>query len=283
MPCYLVKLDFKIAFAECDETPGRTAPGTPEELLLIDPELLLVCKGQEPDERKTRTYHCELILPGENDGAAAQAVVNMFKHLPRFEVVAVATEPIESPTATDPVSIHKVRILFESDVPWMTLSRAFQTVSPLVSLAPAGSAGNQYMAHCYVESVGPDEAIEGLRRDCKECCGATDDPATDLNYREKEALTELTATPATKEYAVVCRFRSTEPFLRLSDGFDANVAKGAFFRAPQKPGYYVAYVVMHAPSSDGLEKAVEDLLTTAFDAHDGQKTNRFAEVTTNLL
>lgn len=189
MQSYLVKLDFKIAFAECDETFERTPPGTPEEIADLNPDLLLLCKSQEPDELKTRLYHCELILPCENDGAAAQVVVDMFKHLPRFELVAVAAEPIES--------------------------------SP--------------------------------------------------------------ATPATKEYAVVCHFRSVEAYFRLNNAFDRNIGEGVLFPAPNKPGRYVAYVVMHAPSSDGLEKAVEGVLRTAFEAHSAETADRFAEVTTNLL
>jgi hypothetical protein len=189
MQSYLVKLDFKIAFAECDETPGRTPPGTPEEVAGIEPEMELVLEAEQHDELKTRHYRCEMMLPDENNGAAAQAVVDMFKHLPRFEVIAAATEPVEQPTAT----------------------------------------------------------------------------------------------PATREYAVVCHFRSVEAFFRLSRGFNEHISEGLLFPAPKKPGRFVAYVVMHAPSSDGLEKAIEGVLRTAFDAHSAETADRFAEVTTNLL
>lgn len=91
------------------------------------------------------------------------------------------------------------------------------------------------------------------------------------------------ATAATKEYAIVCHFRSTEAYFRLNNAFYEHVAEGFFFAAPKKPGHYVAYVVMHTPSSDGLEKTVEALLRKAFDADSGEKADHFAEVTTNLL
>lgn len=89
--------------------------------------------------------------------------------------------------------------------------------------------------------------------------------------------------PATKEFVVVCHFRSTEAFFRLSQAFDQHVSEGVLFPAPRKPGQYVAYVVICAPSSDGLNKAVENVLRTAFDAHSAETADHFTEVTTNLL
>jgi hypothetical protein len=186
MQSYLVTLDFTIAFAECDGTPGQTPPGTPEEIAIIDPKVAVYCDTEDAGELKTRLYHCEMAIDAENNGAAAQTVVDMFKHLARFEVVAAATEPIEQP-------------------------------------------------------------------------------------------------PATKEYTVICHFRSTNAHFRLNNAFYAHVAEGFFFAAPQKHGHYVAYVVMHAPSSDGLEKTVEALLRKAFDADSGITADRFTEVTTNVL
>lgn len=190
MLSFHVSLNFRIAFAECDPTLGRTPPGTVEGVIKINPEVLTIsCEHEEPNEQKTRFYHCEANIEAVNDGDAGHALVDMFRHLPRFEIVAVSAKPIEHPTATT----------------------------------------------------------------------------------------------ATKEYAVVCRFCSTDAFFRLSNAFHAHVAEGFFFAAPEKSGHYVAYVVMHTPSSDGLEKTVEALLRKAFDANNAETAEHFAEVTTNLL
>jgi hypothetical protein len=90
--------------------------------------------------------------------------------------------------------------------------------------------------------------------------------------------------PATAEYVVICRFRSVAAFFRLNNAFHAHFAEdGLFFNAPGKPGYYVAYVVIQAPMSDGLEKTVEALLRDTFDAATSETAEKFAEVTTNLL
>lgn len=189
MLSYLATLDFKIAFAECDPTEGQTPPGTPAEIAEINPELLLVCKRQEADDRKTRLYHSEMRIGAESHNDAAQGLSEMFQHLPRFEVIEATTDLID----------------------------------------------------------------------------------------------RTRATAATKEYAVVCHFRSTEAYFRLNNAFHTHIADGVFFAAPKKPGLYVAYVVMHAPSSDGLERAVERLLRTAFEADSPETADRFTEVTTNLL
>jgi hypothetical protein len=105
-----------------------------------------------------------------------------------------------------------------------------------------------------------------------------------------ENTPETTATvedkgpiPVSGEYVVICHFRSTEAFFRFNNAFRKHFAEGVLFAAPNKPGRYVAYVVMRAPSSDGLEKAVEGLMRKAFDAHSPERADRFAEVTTNLL
>jgi hypothetical protein len=190
MQSYLVTLDFSIAFAECDPTEGQTPPGTPEEIADINPELKLVLNHEEDNERKTRYYHCEVDFAAENDDTARLFLIDTFKHLAGFEVVAVTTEPIEHPAART----------------------------------------------------------------------------------------------ATKEYVVVCHFRSTEAYFRLNNAFYAHFEEDAlFFKVPGKPGHYVAYVVMHAPMSDGLEKTVEALLRDTFEAHSPETADRFTEATTNLL
>jgi hypothetical protein len=190
MQSYFVTLDFKIAFAECDPTPGQTPPGTVEGVIKINPEVLAIsCEHEEPNEQKTRFYYCEARIDAETENDAAQGLTEMFRHLPAFEVVVVATKPIKHPTATT----------------------------------------------------------------------------------------------ATGEYAVVCHFHSTEAYFRLNNAFYEHVAEGFFFAAPKKGGHYVAYVVIHAPISDGLEETVEALLRKAFDAEISEKADRFAEVTTNLL
>lgn len=187
MQSYLVTLDFTIAFAECDPTPGQTPPGTPEEIAELEPELAVYCDTEDAGERKIRLYHCEMLIDAEKDDDASTALIRLFKHLPGFEIVAVSAGVVKQPSATT-------------------------------------------------------------------------------------------------EYAVVCRFRSTEAYFRLNNAFYAHFAEdGLFFKAPGKPGHYVAYVVMHAPMSDGLEKTVEALLRDTFDAQSAEKADHFAEVTTNLL
>jgi len=88
---------------------------------------------------------------------------------------------------------------------------------------------------------------------------------------------------ATKEFVVVCRFRSAEAYFRLNNAFHAQVAEGLCFPAPGKPGEFVAYVVMRCPSSDGVAETVVALLREAFEANTDETADRFAEVTTNLL
>lgn len=188
MQSYHVTLNFTIAFGECNPTSGQTPPNTPEEIGDLNSELLMVCEREEPNDIRTRLYRCEMLIVAKSDDAAGQILTNMFKHLPLFEVVAVIASPVKSPPASDPPPTRQVRVLFESDVAWMTLSRAFQTISPPVSIAAAGSGVNQYTVICDIECVDASEAIERVRRICKECCGVTDDPATEINYREKEAV-----------------------------------------------------------------------------------------------
>ena len=190
MRTYLVTLDFTIAFALCDPTPGKTPPGTPEKIAAdSNGTMTLVCMEQRADDNKTRLYRCEQSVDADGRDGLRDALTAMFDHLPGFEVLEATVEPVKQPPAT----------------------------------------------------------------------------------------------MATTEYAVVCHFRSTDAYFRLNNAFYEHVAEGFFFAAPEKPDHYVAYVVMHTPSSDGLEKTVEDLLRTAFDAHIEQKTNRFTEVRTSLL
>jgi hypothetical protein len=191
MQSYLVTLDFSIAFALCDPTPGKTPPGTPEKIAAEAPNgtMTLVCMEQRADDNKTCLYRCEQSVDADGRDGLRDALTAMFDHLPGFEVLEATVEPVKQPPATT----------------------------------------------------------------------------------------------ATKEYVVVCHFRSTDAYFRLNNAFYEHVAEGFFFAAPKKPGHYVAYVVMRTPSSDGLEKAVEGVLRTAFDAHSAETADHFAEVTTNLL
>lgn len=189
MQSYHVSLNFRIAFAKCDSTPGQTPPGTPEEIADLNPDLLLVCDHEEPTDLKTRIYRSEMRIDAENDGAASHTLIDMFKHLPGFKFGAVTAGPVKHPPAT----------------------------------------------------------------------------------------------AATNEYALVCRFRSTEAFFRLSHAFDHHVSEGVLFPAPKKPGQYVAYVVWHSPSSDDLEETVDALLREAFGSNSEETFTRFTEVTIDLL
>ncbi len=199
MPSYLVTLNFQIAYALCDRTPGKTPPGTPGQIIAADDRMSLALIEEAPGDEKIRTYHCEVLCEAETDDGLIEAVVAEFIYLAGFKVIDSAVDRVKYP--------------------------------------PAKS-----------ESEGT-----------------------------------ISVGAATKEFVVVCHFRSTEAFFRLSHAFDRHVSEGVLFPAPKKPGQCVAYVVMHTPSSDGLEKTVEGVLRTAFDAHGAKTADRFTEVTTTLL
>ena len=108
-------------------------------------------------------------------------------------------------------------------------------------------------------------------------------PRFRLISKTVDPLKHPTATTATKEYVVVCRFRSAEAFFRLSHAFDKHISEGVLFPAPNKPGRYVAYVVMRSPTCDGVEEMVERLLTEAFEADSAETAERFTDETITLL
>lgn len=199
MPSYLVTLNFQIAYALCDPTPGKTPPGTPGQIAAADSRMSLALIEEAPGDDKTRRYHCEVLCEAETDDGLIEAVVANFSHLAGFDVIDSVVDRVKYP--------------------------------------PAKS--------------------------------------------ENEGTIRVGA--ATEEFVVVCHFRSTEAFFRLSHAFDQHVSEGLLFAAPKKPGEYVAHVVISAPSSDGLNKAVEGILRTAFDAHSAETADHFADVRTNLL
>lgn len=145
--------------------------------------------------------------------------------------------------------------------------------------------------HCEVicEAETDDGLVEAVITDFNHLAAfrVIDSAVDEVKYPPAESESEGTIPvgAATEEFVVVCHFRSTEAFFRLSHAFDRQISEGVLFPAPKKPGQgqYVAYVVMHTPSSDGLEKTVEDLLRTTFDAHSSETADHFTEVTINLL
>jgi len=212
MQSYLVTLDFHIAYGRCDPTPGKTPPGTPEQIAAADDRMSLALIEEAPGDDKIRIYHCEVLCEAETDDGLIEAVVANFSHLAGFEVVDSAVDRVKYPPA---------KSVSEGTIAVGAATKATRAAEP---------------------------------------------------------------TKATGEHVVICHFRSVEAFFRLNNAFHAHFAEdGLFFNAPGKPGHYVAYVVMQAPMSDGLEETVEALLRDTFDANSEETAAHFTEVTTNLL
>ncbi len=167
MPHYLVTLDFRVAFAKCDPTPGQKPPGIPEEIASLMPKLLLGCSKEEEG---IRTYHAELVYEADTADGLREALCNTFNHLAGFEVINQGVAPVKYPEATTDKPVegntrqYTVRCHFRSGLPMKVLSNSFKEHIAKGNLAPNGMVPLEYVAWITVETATVFDIEKGIER-----------------------------------------------------------------------------------------------------------------------
>lgn len=169
MPSYLVSIDFRIAFANCDPTPDQKPPGIPEEIAELNPQLVLHCIKEDPEAN--RTYSCALVYEADTDDGLIEALIGMFNHLPGFEIlestIDVKPEPTDKPVE-DASGQYTARCHFKSGVPMDVLTAGFYQHISFGHMVANGSVQLEYVAWVTVNAVSGDDVpqmVQGLLRE----------------------------------------------------------------------------------------------------------------------
>lgn len=170
---YLVTLDFAVAYGQCDQTPGQTPPGTPEEIAAQTENMTLVVISE--GSQQCRHYRVELSVKAETSEGKlplSRQIVGLFNHLPGYETISLNV--VEAPGAyvvPEPLSLaerqaaaaksgrtgpFRVQCLFRSVLPFEALQTAFAKHIAGGNLVSNADRHAEYVAFVDLDAVSAD-------------------------------------------------------------------------------------------------------------------------------